>query len=299
MRFIIVFVFITLYYFNVKGQEEIIYNGENVYIYPDKIECDYDICFKFPLKLDNGKWIFLFDNQDSLNVAIIGKYQNNKPHGTWLFFYKNGNVKAQLIFKNGCFSGHCVCFFRNSSINYVGEYLYDRNFLDKKKDTNSYNYSYTMIGYYEEGNTSYWTFDAPKTGKWFYFNEQGKVKQEIDFINNTCKNYSKNKLIEEQTFTSDEYYIVNKWNNKGVQIIKNGNGNDTIISKDSSEIYVYYYRKGELFKMEIFSSNKNLIGVEFFNEGKKQGVWRYWNDQGILIKEEEYINDKLIRSTDK
>ena len=229
----------------------------------------------------DGKWIWLYEN-DSLN--IIKNYKNGLLAGKNLEYGKNGNLILEGQFINGMKTGKWIKYYNNSDTSYVKNYLNDKydgivkSFVKGNKLIRKTNYKKSL----KDGlSISYWPSD--KT-----------IKSKSVFVNDTLNEFTSYYRKNTKFSGIPKYEIID---------------NDTLFIKETriyeqpSKNYhlIYYHYDGTYDKKRLLNNQADGSAKSFFSNGKlksegiykngnKSGIWRYYNEQGILEKEIKYKN---------
>lgn len=198
-------------------------------------------------------------------------------------FYESGKPECLIQFKNGKREGIDKRWYEN------GQIMHDTFIKDGKNVNPPY------ISYYEDGTFEKISGGSRKDAFSIEFHKNGKLKILTRTISDSTRCGGKWGL--EETTWEDNGQLVSK------QIINCGKQtyteyyNDSTIARKATQVdaiilkvgdYTEWYRNGKL-KLEAHFKDD----VDDFNI--KTGLWKYYNDQGKLIKEEYYENDELIK----
>lgn len=191
------------------------------------------------------------------NIYQKGSYHLDKQNGLWETYYENGQLWSKGEMKNDARTGNWITYSTDGSpaeeIHYEGEILTLKNCWDIQgkqtvKDGNGF---YAV--YHEDGKTLLSggeVKDGKRTGLW-----------------KSC--FPTGKTDEEGLYENDLYKLLNAWDYKGRQTVKDGNGT-----------YVSYW------------DNDSVYTTGDIKNGLKEGVWHIYNHEGILLNETAYLNNK-------
>lgn len=208
---------------------------------------------------ENGAWKYWWENgkqqqtgfykggkQDSLwqffdEDGVLyrsGIFYQNMQHGEWRDFYANGQIAGIGSFANGRQQGAWKFYYEDGALSQKGFYFQD------VPDS-------TWELFYPDGKpSSKGSFNKNELkGLWSYWYEDGSKSQEIEYS------------------TTSDFRILNSWNEKGVQLIKDGNGK-----------YADYYLNGQ-------ASETGQI-----TNGNRTGIWKKFTEQGSVREVGEYRN---------
>lgn len=113
-----------------------------------------------------------------------------------------------------------------------------------------------------------------EVGEWFEFYENGKLRD-----------YQKFEFKKEFIFFKTRYSIKTP--------IPRVFENDTI-AYDTAVEWAYYNRP---LIHRMYFENGQLKAERFYKENKRAGIWKYFNEEGDLIRREEYELDMLKKAT--
>lgn len=168
-------------------------------------------------------------------ISSEGYLRNGKPDGYWKSYYKNGQLKSEGNRLNYMLDSTWIFYNEN------GEKISEINYKNGRK--NGYRYTYLKDEYIVE----YFENDVKEKYTKVYYNE-GSIKKIIPF-------------------------------EAGLE-----NGTALTFNKDSVIILIEEYKKGILLSREVINRiDKN---------GLKQGLWKFFYSDGTLMEEVTYLNDK-------
>jgi antitoxin component YwqK of YwqJK toxin-antitoxin module len=195
-------------------------------------------------------------------------------------FYSNGNKYEISTFEKGKRNGVTMTWYKNG--NKKGFYYYQ------------FGYKVISIEWYENGEIEYFCEGEQHKGNGFKsinFDSLGNIKDRSymkDSLNRaiyTKLYYPCSKIMVES--------IVNDGDHPYVAYHENGN---KLIAGN-----IFQVEFARIGKWQEWYENGILKREYFFNEdipNQPEGTWKWWDEQGHLIKEEEYKNGELIKSRD-
>ena len=236
--------------------------------------------------LKDGIWKYYHDNG---NVKQKGTFQNNLKHGDWISFDDNSNkatleqyendtldgfweeyqliIKRKVTYKMGKKQGPYLELNQENQLLSEGAYKDDKKdgvwdelvedgYRDYTRYSNgikqgSYNRIFPSGGNQISGNF----IDGKKHGEWILKTENGQILHRELYANGA--------LEHEESFRVD-----------GTRVL--------VKSMKSNKLHGEYE--------EYFSNNQLKVKGEYA-QGKKEGTWRSWADNGVLLKEENYKVD--------
>ncbi|MFM7023862.1 MAG: toxin-antitoxin system YwqK family antitoxin [Flavobacteriales bacterium] len=198
-----------------------------------------------------------------------GNFVNNKPDGLFMTYYPNTVTASIGRYKNGVKDG---------------EWLY-RSFQGEEENKEIYENGqivYTTqprIAYWDTSNTiirSKEVYNLDRTTNYICFYPAGRIQREGHFYKNA--KHGEWKYFSEKG-ELDSIIIFNEGNREGISQTYSGGK----LSKKMeylhgvlNGVYEEYYPDG----------SKMVQGT--YNKGKKQGTWKYFNQQGAVLREEKY-----------
>lgn len=138
-----------------------------------------------------------------------------------------------------------------------------------------------LLEWYQNGQLSYSANRSLKNGFLFYYSKTGDTIKKAKFLNGTglLISYSKSGVINSvETVSIDEELV-------GLCQYWYENGVSKYITDYSKELrpFTEYYENGVVKK------------TGFLRQGSKsEGLWIYYSEEGEVIKEEVYVNGKLV-----
>ncbi len=197
----------NLYYTNGALWERITYNASD----KTSLLIRYDINGKEKERMpfnEKGSLHGLYTQTYSNgNKVKEGTYINGKAEGLICFWYESGKKERET-------------FYRNDSIISEKEWWENGN---KRKEEDSVG---TITFYHENGKIQSLLVNTKQGQSYIYWNETGLKR-------------------EEQKVVNGNYYLMNYWNDKGKQTIKNGNGYWEGLDGEIGILIRVYYRKGK------------------------------------------------------
>lgn len=197
-------------------------------------------------------------------------------------FYDNGNPERYFQFKNGKRNSISRGWYKSGKI----------MFNDKIGEKNIS----THIMFYENGNPKYVSDEESGVSMGFY--ENGRVEGLTKYIDDSVMCGNK-KGYEETRWYEDGGLMLKQINNCGKQSYKLYY-NDTTVFSDETIIDMPLFHVGKYTKWykdrTLMIEGQYKDGVTQSEANIKTGVWKYYNENGGLEKEEYYENNKLIKA---
>ena len=215
----------------------------------------------------------LFWDMGNQKLQATGSYYTNnlrgnttEMHGKWLFYSYDGILEEERNYYRNRIHGLQTIYFPNKNIKQQTYFKFnvpDSSFKEWNEDG-----KLLVSGNYDLGSPD---------GIWEYFYENGRKKSIEEVINDTIyiRSYFEDDSLNKQT-------------------ISNGNGfiNTFYLNGVAKELYSFKNGlKTGLFEERTANGELSISG--FFNVGKKDSVWRFYNYLGNLEKKIVYKNDLL------
>ena len=234
-----------------------------------------------------GEQIFYYENG---SIQSRGEYLDGRENGTWIYFYENGPQQVIANYVEGIENGNWKWFYESGALMRSGNYkngLFDEKWLsynEKGVLIDSSNYSIGRLdgeykSYYENGQMSQmgqYSRDRQED-KWMIFYENGILNATGSFNNGELfglwkfNNYDGTPSQEINYLDRETVRILNIWDSKGNQLIKNGNGK-----------FISYY------------DDKNKLQEGKVTDGIKVGTWTTYYIDGKIKEVGEFKEDKYI-----
>jgi antitoxin component YwqK of YwqJK toxin-antitoxin module len=133
------------------------------------------------------------------------------------------------------------------------------------------------------------------SGDYKYYHSNGNVCSEGQFkkghpIGVWCQYYPSGKTMSIVTYSRKGSIInINAWDENGKHVVQNGTGT-----------FVKYYSNGSLESIVTYKDcrfdgvntnwypNGKKMEEIIYKNGKPVGIWRFWNNEGELVREEKY-----------
>ncbi len=278
--------------------------------------------------LEHGVWINYYENGI---VRDSGYYHDSRMNGEWKYKFENGNIHQTGYFKRDLQDSIWQIYYENGQLSSIGEMknsspwglwtsYYENGQLSSKINFLSNNKSYIEDAWDLEGNHTvikgnglFKSFsetgqvltqgnikDGEKVGKWISYFEHGDIK-------------------EEGVYQGEIYKIINSWNSKGEQTVKDGQGLYTTYFPNEESLFetgqvenglregtwkTYYESTGSLY-LENNYSKGNLTGIQKYyfesgqlytsgemKDGLKEGEWNWYYEGGNISSKVHFIADK-------
>jgi antitoxin component YwqK of YwqJK toxin-antitoxin module len=252
----------------------------------------------------NGEWKYRFENG---NIYQTGYYKRNSQDSIWRTYYENGQLSSLGEMKNSSPFGLWTNYHENgqvfSKIKYSSDnksYIADVWDLEGNPivvNGNGLFKSYTNNG---QGLLQGTVQEGRKVGKWTSYFDNGVIMEEGKYI--------------------DEIYgIINSWDSKGKQTVKDGQGIYQSYFTNKESIFetgkienglreglwkTYYESTGTIYLENNYSKGK-LTGIQkyFFESGNlyssgemingmKEGEWNWYYENGNISSTVDFVNDK-------
>ena len=252
-------------------------------------------------KMKGDKMIGVWRTYDKQGVLFSeGAVDNdNKKTGEWTFYHPNKQINELAFFKGGNLEGEYKYYYENGILggisNYkegkiVGEYT-NYNKKGAPTETGMYNDENIITNqtfYYDIGkeflNYKVIYKDGKIDGLIKILYEDGSLKSEINFTNGK-RNGQEKEYYKSGKLKAEYTNLDNLMNGDYISYYENGEINSQGKYKDGIQIgdWVYYNKYGEKTE-EMFYDEK----------GKKTGIYKQYDIDGILFNEIDYKNGNPI-----
>lgn len=265
----------------------------------------------------DGKWISYFYDK---KIQAKRYYEDDHPVGDWEGFHYDGGKAFEEHYSddgdsigvwkkwypNGTLAEENTCHSRDS-VGYIRFYASDSTISSDytcrkgKYDGPSHEYypsgKIMIEGHYTRGiqngkwsvfradgklqKTEFWKM-GQRDSLWQWFNTNGKLLQENLFVNGTgtsygtCHNGEEDFICAESTFVAGEI-----------------SGKVWYMKRDKRLRYEEVWQAGNILESRSFypdSVGGQIASEGFWKDGKREGVWRNWYANGVLMDSLTYKN---------
>ena len=268
-----------------------------------------------------------------LVLSKEGQYKDNLKHGLWKEFDITGKLKREVEYSNDKLNGIERHYHKNGKVSIEGENqdnirvgIWKINYPNGKLQTSGSYIARTIkkrdpktkkiikeeiknlktgewSEFYSNGRLlAVGQRDHIRTGKWIFYDRNGKKKFEGTMSNEFM-------MSEVTIYDRNEKKLAS--GNLTVSLIKiDPEGkNDVELKKYKFSAPVTYYRNG----IKEFEVTKNLIGIEYNmqngkkraegevipSSNKKNGCWQFFNNSGKVTEKKYYINGRVNKKMGK
>lgn len=227
----------------------------------------------------NGEWRGYYESGE---LFCKGEYYDGEEEGAWKYYFDNGNLWCECFYDNGERVGDYKDYFKNGILSSEGKYNENGDKIGEWE-------------YYHENGELYYKLEYRMTpsgetavyGAYKEYFDDGSIKGEYEHgeLNSTGTKFIDLKRIQYSKDGEINYYYVlgedgfGK-NSDGIYWIKwtYNSGMKTMVRfyENGKEKMVYYFKKNE--------NGEYIIPT---------GIWKYYNEDGSLQKQEEYENGEL------
>jgi len=231
----------------------------------------------------NGKLDgFYYTWWDNHNLRSKTFYRNGNPEGIEFYYFENGKIKSISSRKNGFADGEFKEFYETGQVQQTGQYIrayeigtWKEYYLNGRlKTVKQFSKSLgekelKKIHPYKKTMGEY-NVSLP-ISTWLEYDSIGNIKTKTyhdKFFNITRKDefYSSGKLFKRTRYNGEAPYMCSR--HPGYKI-KSG-------------------------KFEEFYSDVKIKTIGFYTYNTKQGVWKYFDNAGKIVKTEKFKNDTLL-----
>jgi uncharacterized protein len=199
-------------------------------------------------------------------------YLNGKLNGGYVSRYPNGKVKLRTTYLDDYYNGLYESYYSNGQVESSGQYA--KGTLNGKWQHLHRNGQLNRTGSY--------LADGSATGEWVFYDHTGKLIEK--------RTYEKGELHGDVVFYVDgkPYGVANY--KKGL-LIRNTyyDGNQKVIFTAGNNDGTFYNKS--------YRSNGTLQNEGKFVKGKADGLWKYYDTHGNVIRVHNYKDDLLEGQT--
>lgn len=247
------------------------------------------------------------------SIRLEGGFQNDLNHGAYKSYYPNGGVLCEFTFTNGTQNGKNICYWPN------GSKLSEYNYVNDKIEGPAFVYN-------EAGDiTSELNFkNGLYDGKILTYYDGKQIKTTSEYLNgevsNNYKEYSgTNQLINESIFQNGKLTNYKSYDLLGhlqSQSFFNDKGETTESRYYSNKEKIYlteFYKNDEIQKillhypdpekpkevslkntfLEVKDSEGTLLAKGNYKDGKLDGEWIYYYENGEISSKKNYSKGQL------
>lgn len=229
---------------------------------------------------------FVASSKDPMNKEkVMSKelYINDKKEGLSIYYHPNGQIKEEVQYINSKRNG------------------LSKEYDDKGNVITIMNYNNGILTEREKINR----FDERglKQGVWRTYYSNGKIKSEINYKDNVLDgsfkeydengnvnlilHYTKGNIVEEKDTSALDIVISNQYDSLGRLIFSGSYRNNIPVG-----IHRIYDGTGKVINGYIYSNYGLKLGEGIIdNEGKKEGAWTYFGEDGNVRSNGTYVNN--------
>ncbi len=323
MRILIIILFISFLY-NAKSQDSIVQNGHQEFHFPNgKIASEGTMRNGEPdgywktynkegiLKSEGNRKDFLldslwkfYDNKGQLVLSVtyregkkngirttvlpdkilVDSFENDVKNNWNKILYADGKLKLNVYFKNGLEDGWSYQYAKDGRL--VSKTLYTNGFIRKREYFNGYNSRGNRQGlwkeFYENGTTkTAGTYrNGIKDGYFKYYDKNGSL--------DSIQKY-RNGIIEFEPEELAVYEIKTDYYSDGtIKVI------GSYLDGKADGVRKEYSPEGKITDGYIMHKGV-VVGHGLFDAaGRKQGNWKLFYDNGRILSEGKYVDNKRI-----
>lgn len=245
-----------------------------------------------------------------------GKIDQNKSRvGEWLLIRPDSSIKTRNIYKDNRFVSYSFGTPRYFDPNMVRGYI--EGFIEENVEVfDGKHIMYHVNSKHIHRQNMY--KNGSLEGGAFAFNMYGDTLEVVNYIkglkNGIVKSfYAENKIKVDGTYLNDKN--VGIWKS----YYKNGNLESRGLFIPSYNVFIAKIKKNNTYVISILNEQGDTIikedytrhmkakidgmkktpNISFpFNDFFKDGIWEYWNKDGVLVREELYYQGNLLKITE-
>jgi uncharacterized protein len=224
--------------------------------------------------------------KDPMNKGKIKSrelYINDKKEGLSIYYHPNGQIKEEVQYLSNKRNGLSKEFEEKGNVitimNYINGILTEREKVNRSDEK------------------------GLKQGIWRTYYNNGKIKSETNYKDNLLDgpfkeydengnislilHYTKGNIVEEKDTSALDIVISNKYDSLGRLIFSGSYRNNIPVG-----IHRIYDETGKVISGYIYNNYGAMLGKGIIdNEGKKEGVWTYFDEQGNIKSNGTYVNN--------
>ena len=245
----------------------------------------------------------------NLNIQTEREKIGYKFYGVYLDYYPNGNVCRKAFFTNNYLKGNYEVYYPNGKLKIRGQFNSDI------PSVQTHLYEDNIVGTLRK-NTKL-DFYSGRVGEWQYYTPDGEMMR---------KEYYKNGVLDEQQTYNYSFSYFESGNIKTIigkqRELYSG---EYLLYFDSGKLskvfnfevdmlrgdYIEYFENGKVKVSGYYMSDKSSVYIPVSEdissdletdttfidfEYGKHGKWLYYDDKGVLLKEEVYKKGRLKRT---
>jgi antitoxin component YwqK of YwqJK toxin-antitoxin module/GH24 family phage-related lysozyme (muramidase) len=270
--------------------------------------------------LKQGYWEENWENTDKLNSK--GNYIDDVKEGLWVFYHSDGSIWYEEEFKNGDQSKMIIYYYEGNELEskqlYVkGKYVKDIPLTESKKifiprklsdDDSRYSEWNNKQPVKDGEKINQYDSEGRKQGIWeerdddgddeigqglYLNNERNGVWEFYDTISNQI--FAKGQYVDGHPDGIWEYYNPLNGELEGKRLYNNGEFVKELPLTESKKLFIPRKLSGENSRWSDWNKEQPIKdGVrinQYDNEGRKQGYWEQYYDDGSLDGKGNYVND--------
>ena len=207
------------------------------------------------------------------NIESITNYFDGKKHGDSTTYYINGNISNISTYYNGALNGMAEFYhlkgFLILTVNYINGYK------------NGIEYKYYKSGILQSISNF---VNNKRDGEHIIFDSNGKIKNEFLY-----KNGDEIPMYVDFNIRNPNGFIIEQYTERNG--LRNG-FYATYYTNDECDYANTHIHTPKIGQSYHKSLKLKAIGV--YSQGKKHGVFRYFNTKGDIIDECNYVDDCIL-----
>ena len=271
--------------FFLPNQEEP-YSGENLCVYLSNGQ--YSSQGEIKNGLRHGSWSFWKENGQKLNDKTF--LEDMVVSETKYEYYENGQIESKITTKDGEVDGISTRWYEN------GQKWMEGNYKDGEPDGE-------LNSWYENGQiqSELYFKDGKEDDKWTLWYENSQIQGEANYKDGkedgkVTEWYENGQMQYEINFNNsipDGNWI--SWFDNGLEngtgFFENGTGEYNEFFESGEKSYQLFYKDGFGIKTYWYKNGEKKSQANFIN-GKLNGTWTYWNENGHTVEEEMHKLEK-------
>lgn len=239
----------------------------------------------------SGKKIKYENYYPTRTLNIEGEYNDGIASGVWKYYDNYGVLEKIEKYKNGRLQDSVIGYHPNGKIRFISEY--------KDGSENGIYLSYNQFGILKQEGR--YLEDNP-VNDWYTYYPDGSLEEEYAFKNGQRHGYQNNyapngKLTSYDIFSNGIIISSVYLDTNGAERARFGQMNGEIKLTDHTNSFVRFfgnYNSGTIEGNTKWYNPNNVLITEGNNvDGEREGLWKYYDQDGSLLKSIEYQSDQF------
>ena len=226
-----------------------------------KLFITLSLCLVLSSCVDKKRYEISSNDDSSISTLQVYQYEDQRSLESFFKYNSEGQLIEYKSFSDSILVGHWIPSYNNLTV--------EKEFFN--------NGQIRSVGYKKNGISH---------GAWHYYNRNGK-KTSQRYFENGKKSW--NWFVYDQDSFDVQAHDYIRSTGLWIQFFKNGQikSSSSYIDGQMSGIFKSYFKQN----VDKISPKPKEIGT--FVDNKKDGLWKYFNEKGFLIREENYFDGTI------